>query len=201
MKHSWRHPRDIGNTPGWEGEAGALLGWARWTVDGLHYLADLDAKVTVGEPDSSHEWDAIDLAHARWAASSAVGAVDLCAAALSRRLGVGPRTTKRGDREFDLVDLLESANGNGLPGHAAQWTRQVSALPDLELLTAIRHPTTHSRLRRHFFRGGEESERPHLIVADAAGRIVEVGEIVVLARETATTVVEDFFDQVMDGRL
>lgn len=49
-------------------EAGALLAWAAWTVDGLRYLDDIDrafdgTRTSVG----LHRPDVVDVSHARWA--------------------------------------------------------------------------------------------------------------------------------------
>src|SRR5687768_12483399 len=66
-------------------EAGALLVWAAWSVDCLHYLDDVD-----GEYDRSrtvrggHRPDVVDIAHVRWATGTCITALDLCAAGLGR---------------------------------------------------------------------------------------------------------------------
>jgi hypothetical protein len=63
-------------------EASTMFLWAVWTVEGLDYLADIDAELPASPHRHNHE--AVDLAHARWAAVDAVTAIDLCAAALGR---------------------------------------------------------------------------------------------------------------------
>jgi hypothetical protein len=200
VTHPWPHPNDVAAEAGWPDEAVALLGWAMWTAESLHYLADLDAKVTVAD-GQRHPWHVVDLAHARWAASSAVGAIDLCAAALARHCGAGPRTTRKGaERELDLGELAERAEKDALPQPAAAWAVATQADGDVAALVEVRHPTTHARLKRHFFRGGGGSDRTHLVVDDA-GTTREVGDLVLLARDTATRVVEDFLDRIATGAL
>jgi hypothetical protein len=66
-------------------DAGALVMWALWSVESLHYLQDIHRdfdrtrKAVGGYPP-----DMVDVAHVRWAAGTAVTALDLCAAAFAR---------------------------------------------------------------------------------------------------------------------
>jgi glutathione S-transferase len=63
--------------------AAACLMWAGSVVDALDYLSDLDS--TAAQEDrfaTGYDAFTVDVAHARWAAGSALTAVDLCAAAL-----------------------------------------------------------------------------------------------------------------------
>lgn len=200
MPHTWTQPNPLTNEPAWQGDADALLWWARWTVEGLHYLADLDTHIAIPSPPGSHEWYVIDLAHARWASGSAVGAIDLCSAALARRLGMGPKTLKSGAvREYDLGDLVADVKRGAVTPPGA-WANAVNTDRNVQLLVAVRHPTTHARLKRHFYRGGGGSERTHLIVEDM-GVTIEVGDLVRIARDTATAVVDDFLNQIAAGAL
>jgi hypothetical protein len=202
MIHEWRHSIEVTNSEGWLGDPAALISWAMWAVDSLFYLSDLDARVQPPSSPGSHSWEAVDLAHARWAAASSVGAIDLCAAALSRRLGLGPTVTRSGHHhEYDLDDLKSAADTGKVVGSAAEWADAVWSNRDVQLLTSIRHPTTHSRLRRHFIRCGGGSERTHLIIEDVGSQPIEIGTIVALACDTATAVVEDFLDRIAAGKL
>lgn len=185
---------------GWDADACALVTWATWTVDSLYYLADLDARVAAKGITPPHPSHVVELAHARWAASSAVTAVDLCAAALARQLGIGPIATKSGDKEFNLWQLKDAASNGQTTGTAGAWAKSVSADPDLRLLSSIRNPTVHARLPRRLYRGGGGSEREHLRVPGVADPI-EVGAVVTLARDTAARIVEDFLDQIAQGKL
>ena len=63
-------------------EAGALLSWAAWTLDGLQYLDDIDLQYdTSRAPVGNHRPDVVDVSHARWATGTCMTALDLCAAA------------------------------------------------------------------------------------------------------------------------
>ncbi len=199
--HAWRHSIEVTNRDRWFGDPAALVRWAMWAVDSLFYLSDLDAQVDVPSPPGSHSWEVVDLAHARWAASTSVGAIDLCAAALARQLAVPTRTRRGRDHEYDLDDLKRAAKAGSVVGPAALWAGAVWSDPDVRLLTSIRHPTTHSRLRRHFVRGTGSSMRTQLIVDDVDTRPMEICTIVSLARDTATAVVEDFLEKIATGVL
>jgi hypothetical protein len=100
-------------------EAGALFVWAATSVEALHYLDDLDAAFacspkTVG----NHNFDVVDVAHARWATTTCVTAIELCAAALGRAF-----CGNSGKHEFDIsyFDVSETGSqGSSLrsPRHA-----------------------------------------------------------------------------------
>src|SRR5690349_12740359 len=62
-------------------DSGALLMWAVFSADSLHYLADVDARPEI---EGDHDPDTADIAHARWATGTCITALDLCAAALGR---------------------------------------------------------------------------------------------------------------------
>lgn len=87
--HNWqvdpleliRQFEDRHNSPA----GGALLLWAVWTVDSLHYLDDLDLAFTGSLLEmAGHDPSMIDVAHARWAAGTSISSLDLCAAGLGR---------------------------------------------------------------------------------------------------------------------
>lgn len=194
--HTWKHPHDALNSlPAWDSEAAALANWARSTVDGLYYLADLDA----AHVSSTHAQDdrsrAIDLAHIRWAASSALTAIDLCAAAISRKEDLGPRTRK--DGSLHELDLLELSNRSG-SSPARTWAKSTMRDPDVKLLIALRNPMVHARLPR-LFKFGAGLSRTHLNADGRGDR--EAGELVILSLNTAARVVDDFWDQIMSGTL
>lgn len=68
-------------------DAQSRLIFAVECVNGLHYLVDLDNHFISGDTATAvlgHGWQVIDMAHVRWAASSAITALDLCASALGR---------------------------------------------------------------------------------------------------------------------
>src|SRR3982751_6232072 len=75
-------------------EAGALLQWAVFCVESLHYLDDIDSQYeATREVLADHHPDLIDLTHVRWGTSTSITALDLGVAALARSLGGygGPR--------------------------------------------------------------------------------------------------------------
>jgi hypothetical protein len=88
-----------------QGAAG-LLTTAAGIVDGLHYLYDLDEQVhgERGAPVLGYDAGTVNLAHARWAATDAVAALDVCAAVLGRLLTDDFPCAD--GREMDLGDAL-----------------------------------------------------------------------------------------------
>jgi len=67
-------------------EASALLSFAVWAVDSLYYLSHLDdeADYLHQRTIKGHRSDVVDVAHARWATTTCITALDLCAAGLGR---------------------------------------------------------------------------------------------------------------------
>jgi len=96
-------------------EAGALLQWARLSVEALYYLDDIDAAFGVTLLVPGQKTQVVELAHARWATGTCITALDLTAAALGRALG---RHT--GDRELDLRSFVTTAREPSRAGLAAR---------------------------------------------------------------------------------
>lgn len=196
--YDWQHDRmTISKLSGWGGDPGALLMWATLTVDSLYYLTDLDHMYGLPQHLDDHEWQVIDLAHVRWAASSAITAVDLCAAGLARRHGIGPKTYKSGAiHEYDLAELASDADQ--LPQPAGEWA--TSTFDDANLLTlkTVRDPTIHARLPRRFSWGPGGTNRT---AVDVDGVEHHVTDLVNLARVTATRIVEGFLEGIAQGQL
>jgi hypothetical protein len=136
-------------------EAGVLLAWAAWTVDGLRYLDDIDqafdgTRTSIG----LHRPDVVDVSHARWATGTCVTALDLCAAALARTF-----CGHSGLREVDLADLCPTSRRaatlrGSLPSTALQWADDVCSDPDYAIIKEARNWLVHSRVKRHFAIGG-----------------------------------------------
>jgi hypothetical protein len=108
-------------TSGLRNNAGDYLFWATWAVDALHYLDDLDQHAErLRWIELGHHEDTVDLAHARWAASTAMTALDLSAAAVGEYHGVVP---VRPDHVHDVADLDQN-RGQLCPG-CVVWLNDV----------------------------------------------------------------------------
>src|SRR5258706_7089498 len=137
-----------------EPEAGALLSWAVYCVESLHYLDDIDYGYDVSHSVvGGHRPDIADVSHARWSTGTSITALDLCAAGLGRALcghtsihepamshfAPRPSSNRRTNR-------LRSA----LPPAARQWIDGVFHDTRYSDIKAARDTLTHSRIRRHF---------------------------------------------------
>jgi hypothetical protein len=131
----------------------ALFAWAAYTVDSLHYLDDIDrtydsSHATIG----GHSPDVVDVAHARWATSTCITALDLCAAGLGRAFCGHTKTHELDLADFDLGrSSKQTAQRRAqLPTLAQQWVDNVCADPHYKQIKSARDWLTHSRLTRHF---------------------------------------------------
>jgi hypothetical protein len=176
------------------GEIGALILWATWTVEGLHYLGDLnDHHHASSLPGPNHSPDIVNIAHVRWATASAITALDLCAAALGREFC--PSLTAR---ERDLRDFDVSSSNRKLPVwrsalslRALAWVDTVVADQRYKEVHGARNPLTHSRFRRNLFLGGPTRTE---FVVTATGNAFTAHELVCLACDLATEHVTVFLD-------
>jgi hypothetical protein len=137
-------------------EAGALLLFGVWSVDSLYYLDDLDqaldpSQAMVGE----HSADVVDVAHARWAATTCITALDLCAAGLGRALCGHRNKRELALGDFDVKRDLERKQDRAarlrasLPQQARQWIDNVLTDPDYGQIKGVRNSLTHARVARH----------------------------------------------------
>ena len=174
-------------------EAGALLAWACWTVDCLYYLDDVDRAFDTSDFSAiGHRPDVVDVAHARWATSSCITALDLCAAALGRAL-----CSHSGPRELDLGDFDSSgrpspqvqARRNLLPQSALAWVDNVLADQDYSSVKSARNWLTHSRLKRHFVL--DTNGPPKRISLEVDSNNIPVRQLVEIASDSATRWVSD----------
>src|SRR5262245_13134005 len=79
-------------------QAAALFAWVQYTVESLYYLDDIDLAFDSSQSVAGgHNPDVVDVAHVRWATSTCITALDLCAAGLGRSF-----CGHSGPREFDL---------------------------------------------------------------------------------------------------
>jgi hypothetical protein len=151
-------------------EVGGLLFFAVWAVDSLYYLSDLDQVLDPTKPIvGTHSADVVDVAHARWAVTTCITAVDLCAAGLGRafcghtnkrELALGDLdVTRDAKRKQKRAAILRES----LPDQARQWTDKVFADPGYRQVKAVRDALTHARLPRHL---NAPRKRMRLQVAD-----------------------------------
>jgi hypothetical protein len=124
--------------------ASYLVVTAAYTVEGLHYLSELDADLpaywSAGHQPSGAS---VDLAHARWAVGDAITAIDLCAGVLGRLHRAYPRN----DREMDLGQAARDSRLAELPEPSA-WLRSVDADSKYRYVPALRHALVHRTVRR-----------------------------------------------------
>jgi hypothetical protein len=123
-------------------DASGLASWARFSVDHLYYLADLDALRTRGANPRGHTPQTIDYAHGGWAAGTAITAIDRCAAALGA--GLLPH---RVARTYDHRELSQGPTAAALAAQsleATAWVNSVAADPETGILLAFRKPLVHA---------------------------------------------------------
>ena len=137
-------------------DAGALFVWAAWTAESLQYLNEIDRAHELDPPTGGHHRDIIDVAHARWATTTSITALDLCAAGLGQAFCEhhGRHELKLGNFDPDLRlkrDRREQrAQRRGkLPVAALNWVDEACRDPRYKTLRQARDSLTHSRLRRH----------------------------------------------------
>jgi hypothetical protein len=126
---------------------GDLLLFAASAADSLAYLADVDERAFGENPDlSGVNPDAIDIAHVRWACTTALTAVDLGAGVLGRL----HMTPLKGQREYAIASFqsakLEALRATSNP--AARWIEDVVADPEYADLLEARHALVHKWLTR-----------------------------------------------------
>ena len=134
-------------------DAGALLLFAVWAVDSLHYLANLDrAHDLSASTIDDHHPDVVEVAHVRWATGTSITALDLCAAGLGRALcaHIGPRELDIGDFDPATPSKPIVRLRGLLPLDARLWVDALYADPRYKQIVAARHSLTHARLTRHF---------------------------------------------------
>jgi hypothetical protein len=179
-------------------EAGALIAWSVYTVESLYYLDDLDSEFDNTRLSvADHRPDVIDVAHARWATTSCITSLDLCAAALGRAF-----CGNMGDREYDLGYFNQQGRSSissnvikrriQLPPNARKWLDDVFSDPDYEVMKLARDWLTHSRVKRHFeLTIGSSPQR--LKLGLSTGQI-PIRDIIELTRDLATKHVAEFLN-------
>jgi hypothetical protein len=175
--------------------AAALFAWALRTVETLHYLDDIDRAYDASHvPFGGYSPDVIDVAHARWATTSCVTAIDLCAAGLGRAFC---GHAGRGERELDVRDFTPPSRANDrrrsqLPSVGLEWIDLVSGDPRYSMVEATRHGLTHRRLYRHFTLGA--GGRPQRLMLEVGTEKFPVRQIIEDSRDCATEHVSRFLE-------
>jgi hypothetical protein len=180
-----------------------------WAVEGVCYVADLDdLQLSSQRVLNEYNDDDLDIHHARWAATSAITALDLCAAVLGRR-----HCSVTGSNEFDLGFFNPTPPTTGkptkaqnrfaqLPPAAQGWVRDVLADADYQMVLDARDPFVHRRLLRIVHAGVGTANLPR-----TAFRIgpkqqeVDSRDLIERARRVAVEHVERFLTAVVAGRV
>jgi len=199
--HAWPLTIDelAGITNAWSlPDHGALVPWAMWAADGVTYLLDVDQQAFGAWPWQlyGHPQEAVDLSHVRWAATSAITTLDLCAGTLGRRRC--PPRPKGGDyslRDFD-AQYQQAAQHLSLLTPAEQaWARGATADPHYETVMNARNPMVHSRLKRTVYVGtvdpGPHQQRTGFPVGPG-GSVVDSRPLIELCASLATRHLDAF---------
>lgn len=172
------------------GPTAALIMWAIWSVESLHYLADLESEQNNRlSTNPSHDLQVKDISHIRWATGTAISSLDLCAAVLARTCCSWPHSREATLRNFHPSKKYRSL----IPSKALNWVDQVLSDTRYKDVHETRNSVIHSRLIRDFYLG-----RPTTFRIPATGNAFSARELVVLSKELATDKVQDFLD-VVDG--
>jgi hypothetical protein len=205
--------------------ASSCLLWAISAVDALAYLDDLDLALDEGTRlVTGHDALVVDVAHARWAAGTAITALDLCAAAIGF-LYLPPR--RRG-RYYDMGNILaamdkaiNAAATSGLSSRGPGWPPRQGVRPwivdltgdpsaavpiddDYALIRAVRDPLTHRTLARRIgIRVGSGPNRVDRTMLEVDGQPdpIPVHVIVDTATRLAARHVRRFAAQVTRGHI
>jgi hypothetical protein len=177
-------------------DSGALLMWAVFSADSLHYLADVDAHPEIV---GDHDPDTADVAHARWATSTCITALDLCAAALGRTFCRYKSRRELALSSFDVKQIGKKASAEAsrllakLPPSPRDWIADILTNAKYQKLKNARDWLTHSRIPRHLAVGGNGRQRLRLSVGAVQFGIRDVIE---QARDFATESVESLLARI-----
>jgi hypothetical protein len=205
--------------------ASSCLLWAVSAVDALAYLDDLDLALDkCTRFATGHDGLVVDVAHARWAAGTAMTALDLCAAAIGFLYLSPPR---RG-HYYGLGNILAaldkaisaaatsdpSSRGPGWPPRQGvrPWIVDLTGDPhaavavndDYALIRAVRDPLTHRTLTRRIgitVGSGPNRVDRTMLEADGQPDPIPVHVVVDTAARLAARHVRRFAAQVARGRI
>jgi hypothetical protein len=123
--------------------AAALVLWAMWSCETLEYLTDLDAAAFDGEQRLATGYP-LDLAHVRWATTTAISAIDLCAASAGRR-HFGYSNGKEADLERLVKKAPLGSTGSTTQDAVIEWRDSVRGSDRYPMIRGLRNAITHSR--------------------------------------------------------
>jgi hypothetical protein len=190
-----------------DGEAAALLSWAMWAADAVCYLTNLDDLQFSSRPAiNGYLPDMLDIHHVRWAAGTAIMALDLCAAVLGRRYC----SAGGSGHEFDLGSFdpppvttgkaTKPQNRFGqLPQAGQAWVRDVHADSGYQMTLDARTLLVHRRAIRTLSVGAVAPRTAFRIGPQL--QEVPARDLIDTARRVAVTHVERFLAGVMAKQL
>ena len=170
--------------------AGYLLVFAAYTVEGLHYLFELDAPLARYWPEGhTPRGTSVDLSHARWALGDAITAIDLCAGALGRMHCGYPRN----GREMDFGLAKRDAQLRKLPA-CKHWIDCVANDAEYTETWDLRGALVHRTVTRPIEMAlGAGARRGRIEVK--GGILIGVDELVLRSRDLALVHVSAFVMQ------
>jgi hypothetical protein len=142
--------------------AGGLLVWAAWTVEGMHYLTDVDASLP-RPPYAAHNHEAVDLSHTRWATVDAITAIDLCAALLGRMHCGYPSGSP--------LDTAPAPTGEGRPPPCSHCSPSCPARPRSNSTLAEPRGTDAPRLSKSMPRRAQLALQVSPVAAEASSTL------------------------------
>lgn len=124
-------------------------GWALDAVEGLRWLAAIDDWAFAGERENLGGRDprVMDVAHVRWASTTAKTAIDLCSIELAYRYGDHEFWAKRAQNFFEVRKTLKPDDPR-TKERVTTWLDGVNNDPDFAVLSKIRNALTHQFLVR-----------------------------------------------------
>jgi hypothetical protein len=189
-------------------DASRYVMWTVWAVDGLYYLDDLDQeaerarRVAAGHDDAS-----VDAAHVRWAGTSAITALDLCAAAMGVIHAVP--VLRNGQVVQDRVHDVEGLrpHRSDLCDGCRAWLTNVVRDGRYKILKRLRDPMTHRTLPRllsvtvNAAPGADSNRLGFSLSGSPGGPHTSARELIEVARDCATRHALAFIDAARVGAL
>lgn len=188
-------------------EAGRCLRWAIQATQSLAYLSDLHASLpSTRQLPGGHDLLAVHVAHARWAATTATTAVDLCSAVL----GLLYLPTRRSGRYYDFRELSAKVRDTHVHCGAREWLGEAVESDDFRVVDGLRDPLAHRTLGRHYAvkftaRSPIPSATDHLVQTsfevDGNDAPIAADQVVLTAERCARHIVGSFLARAASGRI